>query len=188
MAAVSTVVAVAGLALATGGAALSYAGQRRQAANERRAEREQEKAQAEASAQRASEAAAERRQQIREQRIKRGQILQAAENTGTEGGSGEAGALGSISTQLGTNLGTNQAGYQRGQRISMFNQNAANFMGDARSAASRGQMFSSLGQLGQQAFSAAGGFKTLMGTPKGQPSSNVGGWMGNWDSSFTRVG
>lgn len=186
MAAVTTIVAVAGLALAAGGAALSYSQQRRSAAQASRAEDEQKRAQAEASADRASQAAAERRQQVREQRIQRARILQASENTGTAGSSGEGGALGSLSTQLSANLGMNQAGYQRGQRISMFNQNAADFMGQARVSSDKASMFSSLGQLGQGISSAAGGMKSIL-KPNTATPAQPNTWIGNWDN-FQRAG
>lgn len=75
---------------------------------------------------------AERRQQVREERIKRARILQASENTGTAGSSGEAGAVSSIGTQLGSNLGFNQSMIESGNRISNYSQQAA----DARSNAS----------------------------------------------------
>ncbi|AXH71980.1 MAG: hypothetical protein [Podoviridae sp. ctbj_2] len=186
MAAVTTIVAVAGLALAAGGAAMSYSQQRRANAQQARAEEQQKQAQAEESANRASQAAAERRTQVREQRIKRAQILQAAENTGTSGSSGEGGALGSLSTQLSANLGTNEAGFQRGQRISMFNQRAANYLGDAQVSQGRGQMYSQIGQLGSAMFSAAGGMKSIM-KPQAIPAQS-GSWIGTWGDNFKRVG
>lgn len=187
MAAVTSVVAIAGLALAAAGTAMSYSQQRRAAANQARAEEEQRKAQQEESASRASQAAAERRQQIRDQRIRRGQIEQAAANTGTQDSSGEGGALGSLSTQLSANLGMNEAGFQRGQRISVFNQNAANAMGDARVNQARAGMFQQVSQLGGAMFSAGGGMNSIM-KPQATGTSNVGGWMGNWDNTYTRVG
>lgn len=164
MAAVTSVVAIAGLALAAGGMAMSYSEQRRAKSRQEKAAREAEMAQREQSAQNASERAAEQRQQFRQERIRRGQILQAAENTGTAGSSSEMGALSSLSTQLADNTGRNTAAYQRGQRISMFNQNAANYEGQARTATGRAQMFGQLSSIGQSVYGAAGGMKSIMGT------------------------
>lgn len=69
---------------------------------------------------------AERRQQVREERIKRARVMQAAENTGTAGSSGELGAVSSIGSQLGANLGFNQSMIESGNRISGYAQQAAN--------------------------------------------------------------
>lgn len=185
MAALTTVVAVAGLALAAGGVAMSYSQQRRAARQQAQAEDAQKQAQAEESAGRASQAAAERRQQLRDQRIRRGQIVNAAAASGTQDSSGESGALGSLSTQLSANMGMNEAGFQRGQRISMFNQDAANSFGDARVSQGRAAMFQQVSQLGGSMFSAAGGMKSII-----KPNANVqvpNAWIGNLDS-FTRAG
>lgn len=51
----------------------------------------------------------DRRQRIREERVRRAQILTASENSGTSGSSGESGAI----SALGTNLGV-LVGFQRG--------------------------------------------------------------------------
>lgn len=69
---------------------------------------------------------AERRQQVREERIKRARVMQASENTGTAGSSGEIGAVSSIGSQLGANLGFNQSMIESGNRISGYAQQAAN--------------------------------------------------------------
>lgn len=164
MAAVTSVVAIAGLALAAGGMAMSYSAQRRAKSQQEKAAREAEAAQREQSAQRASERAAEQRQQYRQERIRRGQILQAAENTGTAESSGEMGALSSLATQLADNTGQNTAAYQRGQRISVFSQNAANYQGQAQASMGRARMFDQLSSIGQSIYGAGGGMKSIMGT------------------------
>lgn len=186
MAAVTSIVAIAGLTLAAGGMAMSYAQQRRSKSQQERAAREAEEAQREQTAQRASERAAEQRQQYRQERIRRGQILQAAENTGTAGSSGEMGALGSLSTQLADNTGQNTAAFQRGQRISMFNQNAANYQGAAQTSMGRANMFGQLGSLGQSIYGAAGGMKSIMGTTgKGVTQPNtIGSNLGTAQPHF----
>lgn len=45
-----------------------------------------------------------RRQQLREERVRRAQVLQAAENTGVGGSSGEATAISNLSTRVAGNL------------------------------------------------------------------------------------
>lgn len=75
-------------------------------AREEAAEREN-KARSEQKASQAQQAAQERRQQVREERIRRARVLQAGENTGTASSSGEFGALGSLRTQLNSNVGFN---------------------------------------------------------------------------------
>lgn len=94
----------------------------------------QEQAQKEQKAANFEAAANEQRQKIREERIRRARIEQAAANTGTTGSSGEAGAIGSLSTQLGVNLGMNLSAVERGSRISDLYQTAADAGGNAQMA------------------------------------------------------
>ena len=99
----------------------------------------QERVRKEQKAQNFAAKADEQRQKIREERIRRARIEQAASNTGTAGSSGEAGALGSLSTQLGVNLGLNISAVERGSRISDLSQTAAD-------AGSNAQMASQISQ------------------------------------------
>lgn len=142
MAAVTTI--IAGAALAT--SALSAVEQQKQA---KRSAKAQEKIRNEERAQNVSRQLAERRQQIREERIKRARVLQSAENTGTAFSSGESGALSSLGTQLGSNLGFNQSMIRSGERISTFAQESAN-------AQARGQSAALLGNLALSAAPVAG--------------------------------
>lgn len=122
-----------------------------------RAAEEQRKARAEQAAGNAATAAAEKRQQIREERVRRARILQGAENTGVEGSSGEMGAIGSLSTQLGANLGFNLGAIQRAENIGVFNQNAANAGTDLQNAQINASNADSLFGIGASLFSKAGG-------------------------------
>lgn len=163
MAALSSI-AVAGLAVAGVSTAASIQQGRQSRKASQRAADEQSKIASEQRAQNASSAAAERRQQIREERVRRGAIMNAAANTGTAGSSGVIGAVGSLSTQLSSNMGANQGAIMRGQRISGYAQNAANYN---TSAANFNQNANTLGQvagLGTSIFSAAGGFESIFGT------------------------
>lgn len=68
-----------------------------------------------------------RRQRIRENRIRRAQMLAAAENTGTTGSSGQIGAVSALNANLG-GLVSNAAGNtQANKAISSNLQRAANF-------------------------------------------------------------
>src|SRR5690606_24432925 len=187
MAAVSTIVASAALALSVGSGVAAYAKDRQSRRAQRRAEEEQEAIRNEQLAANAGQRDAERRQQIREERIRRAQILQSAANTGTSGSAGEAGALGSLASQQATNLGMNQGAYMRGQRIGQHAQAAANFMGDARSAAGRSQMFGGFSRLGMSIFDQAGGWssaRNIFGREKVHQPVNVGGFMTQNVGSF----
>lgn len=89
----------------------------------------------------ASAAAKERRQQIREERIRRATILQSSENSDVQGSSGESGALGSLSTQLGSNIGFNLGQMQSANNISIFQQKAADWQAIGQIAQQAGSMF-----------------------------------------------
>lgn len=110
------------------GGGLMVAGTVAQIEGQRKASNAQEDARGQQMAQNASEAARERRQQIREERVKRAQILQSASNTGVSDSSGAAGAVGSLSTNLSSNIGTNIGRIESANRISMFEQTAADAM------------------------------------------------------------
>lgn len=125
MAIVGTIVAAASLGFSI------YANEQARS-DAKDARREQEKAQAEQRAQNASSSAEERRKQVREERIRRARILQASSNTGTAESSGEIGALGSLSTQLSTNIGLSTMAQQRANNISIFNQNASDSLFSAQ--------------------------------------------------------
>lgn len=143
MAAITTILAAAALAVGT----TSYIEQREAAGDAKEAQR---KAQGEQKAIGASSAASERRQQIREERVRRSRIMQASQNTGTSGSSGEFGSIGSLSTQLGSNIGANLGSLAAGQRISIFNQQASDAVFSSQQA---GQLFS----LSTQVFGATAG-------------------------------
>lgn len=161
MALATSTIALIGLAVSVGGIAVGQQQARVAQRSARSAADEATRVRAEEQAQGARSAAQERRQQIREERIKRAQIMNQAELTGTSGGSGELGALGGMSQELGSNLGMNQGSILRGQRISGFLQNQSNFMSAAQSSQARAGTYRQVGQLGGSLFSAAGGWKAF---------------------------
>lgn len=91
----------------------------------------QKKARSEAAAGQKAEQARERREQIREQRIRSAQLLQRSEASGTGESSGEMGALGSLSTNLSSNIAMNLGRAQTARNISMFEQDAASALNRA---------------------------------------------------------
>lgn len=102
MAAVSSIIAAAALA-ATAASAYEQRQQAKAAAKERKEQA------AISSAEQQAQQQGQRRQQLREERIRRAQILQASENTGVTASSGQ---LGSVSA-LGTNTASNVASLSR---------------------------------------------------------------------------
>lgn len=160
MAAVSTL-AMVGLAVAAVGTAGSLYMQSQANSAAQDAAKAQRKAAGVQVAQNASQAAAERRQQAREERIKRAQIMQAAENTGTASSSGEVGALGGMNTQLGANIGFNQSMINLGRQQTQFSQMAADANTRANQYSNYGSMFQQAGSLGSGLFSSVGGWKAL---------------------------
>lgn len=68
-----------------------------------------------------------RRQRIREERIRRAQIIAASENQGTSDSSGQVGAVGALSTNLSGLIGTSLGESKANQAVSTRLQNAENF-------------------------------------------------------------
>lgn len=161
MAAISTIVAVASLTVATTSAIASNVNQNRAERANRAAANEQKKANSEQVAMNAAKAAQERRQQVREARVRQGKLMQAAENTGTAGSSGELGAMGGMATQLGANIGTNLGMLAGQSRANAFNQAAADYQTEAQSALSDASSAQNLFSLSTTIFNANGGKSQL---------------------------
>jgi hypothetical protein len=130
-------------------------------ADRQRAYEEQQKAQGEQKAMNAAQEAAAKRQQIREERVKRARIMQSATGTGVGEGSGEFGAVGSLGTQLGGNLGFLAGQNDAAGRISDYNQSASGFLSSAQNKIADANMWGSIGSLSMSIFQGAGGFKSL---------------------------
>ena len=166
--ATSTILGIVGAATAVVGTAQGMAARKDAKASAQQSAEAQRAAQAEAKAGQAEAAAVERRQQIREERVRRARIIQGAENTGTTDSSGAEGALGALSTNLSTNLGLNAAAIQRGGRIGALNQQAADFDFQRQSSLGDAQNADQIAGLGMKAFQGAGGFSIfkIPGTTK----------------------
>lgn len=154
--------AIAGLALSAFGTVQQQEAQSEARKAQQNATEEQKKARAEQEAMQAAQAAEERRRQIREARIKRAQVLQASANTGTSASSGEAGATGGISTQLGSNIGFNLGMINSAQNISAFNQATQDFLSSTQNSVNQANTWGQVGNLGLSIFGQSGGFNTLM--------------------------
>lgn len=161
MAAVSSIIAAAALAAT---AAAGYE-QRQQA---KKAAKEQKEARAIAGAEQSAQQMEGRRQQLREERVRRAQILQASENTGVTASSG---ALGSVSA-LGTSTGANVASLSRQANsatgISAASQRAAN-------ADLRGQEAAAIGGITSSVFGTALNVRMSQGPTPAAPQSSVAG-------------
>lgn len=165
MAAITAIVAYSALGLGAVSAYSGYQGRKEAAAAYKAQAQEESKARNEQKALNYQQQAQERRAQIREERVRRAKILQSAENGGAAGSSGEAGAIGSLSTQLNANLGLNLGRQQAANTIGGYMQNAANFGTAAMSASASAQNADSLFNLSTSAFSAVGGWGAIRGTP-----------------------
>lgn len=122
------------------GLAISAVGVVKQQAAARRAAKAQKEGRAIESASQQVEDKLARRRAAREERIRRGRLIAMGENSGTEGGSGQVGALSSLST----NFGAAQAG-QSTQAAAARGISAANQQySDAQSAFDQAEAFSSL--------------------------------------------
>lgn len=155
--ATTTWIAIAGLAVAATGTYVGIEARKDAAKANALAAAEQRKAKSEEKALNFQAQAAEKRQQIREERVRRARLLQASENSGLAGSSGEVGAVGGMNTMLQANLGMNRATAEAGSRIGGYLQNAADFHLAAQKAASKAQDGDAYAGLGMSIFSSAGG-------------------------------
>lgn len=156
--ATSTILAAAALAT-TAYSAMEARDAKKDAQKDRERAFEQQKlAQSEEKAANAATMAQDRRKSIREERIRRAQIIAASSNTGVGESSGVSGASGSLSTQLGTNIGFSRGMERIGGNISQFNQNAAAFMSSSQNHLNRADNWGQIGSLSMSIFNASGGF------------------------------
>lgn len=152
MAAFTSILIGVGLGL---GAIGTYASVRQSQEARRQAQeaaKRQEQIRGEQAAGNAREASMATRQRIREERVKRAQILAASENSGAAASSVEMGALGGMATQFGSASGASQGMFMQGQRVSMLQQQASDLMADSANKQSRSGFYGQLGNLGWNMF------------------------------------
>ena len=159
----TSTIALIGLAVAAGSAVMQYSNARDARKAQEQSAAEQRKARAEQSASQALQQAQEQRQQIREERVRRAQIMQASQQSGTAGSSAESGALGGMASQLGSNIGFNRSIAASGQAITGFNQAAADYTTSSQRSTQSANMWGNVGSIGVNMFNSAGGFKTMFG-------------------------
>lgn len=157
----SGIIAVA----AVGAVATVYSGQQQAKATKKAAAvaREATAAQGRASSVEAQRA---RIQQVREARIRRAQVLSSGTNAGLgTGTSGIGGAVGSIASQMGENIGSINQQQTFADQTSAALQQAADYQVKA-------QKWQQIGNFSQSIFTQAGGFTTIFGgntsTPAGK--------------------
>lgn len=75
--------------------------------------------------------AVNRRQKLREERVRRSRIIQQAENTGVSGSSGEIGAIGVLANNMGQINANVNASASASNAISARTQKAADYVSDA---------------------------------------------------------
>lgn len=150
-----TALAIASLVIAAGSAYMSHQDQVA-------ARKEQKKAAATAAAENAAQQQADIRNQVRSQRVRTAQIIQASSNSGTLGSSGEIGGTSALASQVDSNVATisRNANSQAGVAA---NQNAASgYLGNA-------QTWGAVGQI------ASSSFSSLSGTPQFKSSAAQAG-------------
>lgn len=87
------------------------------------------------------QAAEQRRQLLREERLRRARMLQGAQNTGTSGSSGALGGLGAIGTNV-DNIVSQQLGETKANEgINSWEQKAVNYENSARNTLMWGEVF-----------------------------------------------
>ena len=151
-----TTIALVGLAVGAVGTIASMSQQRKAAKAAEQSTGWQEQNQAEESSSNARQAAIARRQAVREERVKRAQIIPASETAGTGGSSGELGATGGMQGQLGANMGSSQGMIMQGQRISFNSQASANWAAKAGTYQNRAGAYQQLGNFGFGVMQQAG--------------------------------
>lgn len=161
--ATSTAIAAATLAATAGAAYTQY-----QASG--RAADAQEDAQKIGAAKGEVDQRSRRRQQLRQERIRRAAILQASENTGVSGSSGAIGSTGALQTNTGTNLSNLAAGASASRGLEDASRRRA-------AAISTGQTAGAIGSISGSIFQQAGGFGALQSVTA--PSSPVDGGFRN---------
>jgi hypothetical protein len=166
------ITAVIAVTAAVGAYVVSEKGRKEASVANEAAATENRKARSEEKAVNAQKAASERRQQVREERVASGRLLQSSENSGVFGSAGMMGAQSGLATQLGANIGTNLGMLQASNNISSYNQNAADFQAQAQqalsNAASKAGMFQLVGSVASTASSYAASTKKAPTPPPKQ--------------------
>lgn len=165
--ATSTYVAIAAVAVA--GASSYEANQQAKKAAEK-----EEEAQKVSAAEQAAQQTAQTRAQIREERVRRAQILQASENTGVTGSSGALGSTGALQTTVGSNLAAASRQAASAQAITGLQQEAADYRSKGRDIQAQGQMISGALNAGSSLF---GAYEASQAATAAQQQTQQGGYQ-----------
>lgn len=142
---------IAGAVAAVAGVGASVVAGNQQRAAARHANDLQQQAAATQRASQYAQQAEQARQQYREDRVRRARIMQQAENSGAEYGSGEIGATGSLQTQYAQNTGNIIGSYNRNVQIGndLSEANQSIFEGQQRASftSNIGSIFSAAGSI-----------------------------------------
>lgn len=109
----------------------------------KKADRARKEANAISSAQAKNDNIAAQRKAFREARLRRAQIMQSSENTGTAASSGQLGAVGVVGTNYGSNVATASGQTRSIVGINAANQRAADYEFKGAQAGAFGNIFSS---------------------------------------------
>lgn len=144
--------------------AISAAAAYKQNQNQQAAAKAQKRANQVSQAEQQAQRQQQIRQQIREDRVRRAQILQGAENMGVSDSSGEYGAIGQIGTSTAGNIGTLNRGQVSSDAYAGWMQSAADDSMRANTWAAIGQVSSSIGSMFSGSPAVQGKFDQLFGT------------------------
>lgn len=83
----------------------------------------------------------DKRQLLREERIRRARIMQSSYNTGGAASSGEIGAMGAISTNVDSQVAASRGESKANAGVNLFNQKATDYNNQAQQALAWGEVF-----------------------------------------------
>jgi len=152
---------IAGLILTAIAGAMQYKQAQEQARAQEQIAREQKKQQELNKRISDVKAARERAKLVREQRIKRAQMVAQGEALGGAGGSAMAGGTGSLTTRTAGELGFSQVTQDTGTRIFASNQRISGLNVDISNAQAQSALWGAVGGIGSGMFNAGGGWQTV---------------------------
>jgi hypothetical protein len=163
-------------AVVTAGSA--YYSSEQQAKAAERAGKKDKEARAVAGAEQAAQQGENTRAKVREERIRRAQIMQSSANTGTAGSSGEIGSIGSLQTTIGSNLASAARQGNSATAITNLQQSAADIRsaGAAKAATTQaigGAVSGGIGLYGQYQAAQPPKPTDIFSTPGGQSPATV---------------
>jgi hypothetical protein len=171
-------VAVAALAVTATSAVMQHQQARRASRAQARAAEEAREQQRIGTAAEEIRGRQQRRQALREQRIRRARILAASQGAGVGGSAAESGAVGALGTLTGANLGALGSQMRGSQAIDASQQRQFGHQQSAASAQQRAQLWQGVGQLSGSVFQGTGGFPGLFDEFRGAEGPPIQGGFG----------